>query len=115
MNNKITVKLSKSGAATLVYHPHHAAQAAHVAAAIGETTVDRRGAYVYPLSPVLRRVFKALRRRFGDRGLISDFTRAWPCRWAVVLPGEHVRLPGVYRSHFAAVCAEVQWLCHRNN
>lgn len=115
MDNKITVKLSiLDGTATLVYHPHHTDQAARVAAALGETTQDQRGAYVYPLSPVLRRVFKALRRSFGDRGPISDFTRAWRCRWAVVLPGEHVRLPGVYQSHSEAVTAEVQWICQKN-
>lgn len=111
IKHPLVVKISQTGAATLVYHPDKQdRQAERLATGLGRTTVDRRGAYVYPLNRHLRSLFKTLRRWFGSSGRVADWTREWPCRWAVVLPGEHVRLPGAFGSHAAAVQAEVNWI-----
>jgi len=110
MNHPIVIKISKVGGnALLVYHPNDDA-VDRLADALGETVSDKRGAYVYPLKPAKRALFKALRCWFGSKGKIADWTRRWRCWWVVVLPGEFVRLPIAYTSHAAAVQAEVAWI-----
>ncbi len=114
MEHPLVVKIDTTGAVKLVYHPDKQAVISDkLAAGLGQIASEQRGAYVFPRNPVLRWLFKAIRRRFGSTGIISELTRSWPCRWVVVLPGEHVRLPGVFQSHFAAVCAEVQWITNK--
>ena len=43
----------------------------------------RRAAYVEPYGKLLRAIFRGLRRAFGDRGRVANFTRGWRCRWRV--------------------------------
>jgi len=114
MNHPLVVKIDPDGQAKLIYHPDkQAAESEALSGALGSVISEQRGAYVFPRNPVLRWIFKAIRRRFGSAGIVSELTRSWPCRWVVVLPGEHVRIPGVFQSHFAAVCAEVQWITNK--
>lgn len=111
MSHPLIIKIATTGATTLIYHPEQqAAPAQALAAGLGQTALDRRGAYVYPQNRQLRSLFKALRRWCGSAGRVAAWTRAWRCRWVVVLPGECVRLPGVYRRHSEAVAAEVAWI-----
>jgi len=116
-SHPLVVKISKSGADPLVvYHPDkQVADADGLTAALGATVSDQRGAYVYPLHKGKRGCFKALRRWFGGKGRVADWTRSWRGPWAVVLPGEFVRLPGTFTTHDAAVQAEVVWILEKKS
>lgn len=106
----IVIQISKRGRdALVVYHPNDDS-ADKLAAALGTTVSDQRGAYVYPVNRIKRALFKALRGWFGGKGIVADWTRRWRGPWAVVLPGEFVRLPGDFLTHDAAVQAEVVWI-----
>jgi hypothetical protein len=53
-------------------------------AALGSVT-RRRASHILPSAPWKRRAFCWLRRRFGDRGRIADWTRTWRGPWEVWL------------------------------
>lgn len=111
MNHPLLIQIPKNSATLIVYHPdRHAPRVPKLADALGQTVKDERGAYVYPLSPLKRHAFKMLRHWFGGAGRVAAWTRKWPGPWVVQLPGAYLRLPGAYRTHTAAVMAEVQWL-----
>lgn len=47
------------------------------------STTTRRLSHIEPACWPLRMAFRLLRRLFGDRGRVADWTRRWPCRWRV--------------------------------
>jgi hypothetical protein len=49
----------------------------------------KRVSYIYPQNFILRAVFKALRKLFGDNGRIAEWTRNWKCRWQVEILDEN--------------------------
>lgn len=71
----------------------------------------KRASHVEPVSGVLRVAFHGLRSIFGEKGWMSDFTRAWPCLWRVNLaPTGGPILPQTYRDRQAAIDAEIGYL-----
>lgn len=71
-----------------------------------------RASHVEPVWPVKRLLFHALRRLFGEAGLVADWTRRWRGPWQVRIVG-HGMLPWVYWSRADAIAAEVEWF-HRS-
>jgi hypothetical protein len=70
-----------------------------------------RASHVEPDSFVFRTLFHALRRVFGDKGRMSDFTRSWPVLWRVnTKPTAGVILPGRWTNRQDAIDAEVGFL-----
>ena len=55
------------------------------AAPVIEGAVTARASHVEPNNWLLRVIFHALRQWLGDKGRMSNFTRAWPIRWRVNL------------------------------
>lgn len=81
------------------------------AAPLIEGAVTARASHVEPSNLLLRLLFHALRQWLGDKGRMSDFTRAWPCLWRINMqPVGGPILPTLYRDRFAAIDAEVQAL-----
>ena len=78
---------------------------------VSSETVTKRASHVEPCNPGLRRIFHGLRAAFGEKGLVSEFTRVWPCQWRVNLsPIGGPVLSQVWRNRKAAIHAEVVWL-----
>ena len=68
----------------------------------------RRASHVEPDSLVFRIAFHALRRVFGDKGRMSNFTRSWPCLWRIdTSPVGGPVLEQRYRNRQAAIDAEI--------
>lgn len=45
---------------------------------------------IVPVSIPLRMAFRILRLCFGEKGIVSDWTRSWKCEWLmVILQGKH--------------------------
>jgi hypothetical protein len=101
-------KRDEDGTITFVYHPNDD-QFSQVLRQAGTLVDTGRAGHVWPRSRVLRLGFKVLRKVFGRRGVVADWTRRWGCRWVVVDHDTGEQLPGVYGSHDDAVDAEVQW------
>lgn len=40
---------------------------------------------IVPINRVLRVAFRALRKMFGDHGIVAGFTRRWPCDWQATI------------------------------
>lgn len=104
----VAFRVDDEGNVTFIYHPNDEA-ARRAALELGEVQEDRRAGYVWPRRASLQLAFRALRKIFGSRGPISDWTRSWRCQWIVVDAQTGERLPGVYSSHGKAVEAEVSW------
>jgi len=103
----LVFNVDDDGVVAFVYHPNDD-QAVALMRLLD--TDDRRAGYVWPQGKGVRLLFKALRRVFGGRGPVSDWTRSWRwCSWVVVDAETMEQLPGVYPTHDAAVRAEVQW------
>lgn len=52
--------------------------------------VRRRFSEIIPTHPALRILFIMLRRLFGERGRVSEWTRHWRCEWECkILRGPH--------------------------
>lgn len=75
------------------------------------TVSKRRASHVEPASRVLRVVFHATRRVFGEAGRCAAWTRSWCCVWRVDLrPSSGTILTATWRNRADALAAEVAWL-----
>jgi len=107
----IIITLRSDGTTAVVFHPTHQADVAEeLTDALGSVSEDERGGYVYPVRPLKRWAFKALRKTFGSSGSVAEWTRHWRGHWIVIRADNGVRLPGVFPSHQAAVEAEVAYI-----
>lgn len=70
----------------------------------------RRASHVEPCNVALRLAFRLLRRTFGERGAISDWTRRWPCLWRVDLAPSCGPVLGPFKDRGVAIACEVNWL-----
>lgn len=78
---------------------------------VNEDTDVARASHVEPDSWLFRFLFHRLRRVFGDKGRMSEFTRHWPCLWRVnTQPVGGPILPGRWRNRKDAIDAEVAFL-----
>jgi hypothetical protein len=70
-----------------------------------------RVSHVLPVNPVLRIIFRYLRDKFGEKGLIAKFTRIWPVSWnADMSPTGQAIVLGPFRRRRQAIEAEIAWL-----
>jgi hypothetical protein len=100
--NDIIIEFSNGGTAQFVLD-----ESTRPLAALGHATIER-ASHVVPVSPVLRVVFRALRRFFGDDGKAAAFTRGWRCSWyADMVGGERL---GPYATRQEALAAERDWI-----
>ena len=74
------------------------------------TTTTRRASHVLPVNPTLRAIFRWLRDRFGEKGIIATFTRRWPCLWQADLAPSNGPVLGPFRNRQDAIDAEIAWL-----
>lgn len=75
------------------------------------TVTSRRASHVEPDNRFFRLAFHILRRFYGDKGRMSEFTRSWPCLWrANLAPVGGPILPGRWSNRLEAIDAEVVWL-----
>lgn len=67
---------------------------------IGAVT-KRRASHVWPVHPVKRAAFRALRSLFGERGRVAVWCRQWRGPWEVrfIDPLNHRRIGAVVFSH----------------
>jgi len=78
------------------------------AAPVIEGARTARASHVEPDNWLLRVIFHALRQWLGDKGRMSDFTRAWPILWRVNMqPVGGPILCTRYINRAAAIDAEV--------
>ena len=96
------------GKVTFVYHPNDT-QTKRIMALLGSICQDQRAGYVWPLNFALRTAFRLLRKMFGNRGKVADWTRTWHCRWGVWDAETMSQLPYSYPTHLDAVTAEIEW------
>jgi hypothetical protein len=76
-----------------------------------EDATVRRASHVEPTGKVARFVFHTLRRMFGEKGIMAEFTRMWPCNWRVNLaPTGGPILAGTWRDRKLAIAAEIEYL-----
>jgi hypothetical protein len=78
-----------------------------------------RASHVEPSNFVFRTLFHFLRQIFGDKGRVSDWTRAWPVIWRVnTKPTAGVILPERWPNRQDAIDAEIEflngWFLRRN-
>jgi len=76
---------------------------------LGQAT-KRRASNVLPCNHLLRAVFRRLRDRYGETGVVAWFTRRWPCKWIVDLTPSGGGFYGPFRHREAAIAFEVAWL-----
>lgn len=75
------------------------------------TSVEvKRASHVRPVDPVLKVVFKLLRRAFGDKGRVSDFTRGWRVDWEADMAPMGGPVLGPFNDRASALTAEERWL-----
>lgn len=70
----------------------------------------RRASHVVPIDNKLRAIFYFLRKLFGEKGWMAEFTRLWPCRWLIDLRPVGGPIMAPYRNRKNAIRAEVRWL-----
>lgn len=70
---------------------------------LGTRTI-RRASHIWPVHPVKRAIFHALRRLFGDKGRAAAWTRTWSGPWGVVILGRPLRNSFHYVSQSRANC-----------
>lgn len=68
----------------------------------------RRASNVLPLDPMKRIAFVALRKIFGEKGRVSDWTRTWKGPQIVKIVDGPIL--GPFRDRKTALDREVQWL-----
>lgn len=110
MDHPLMIQIAPDGTTTLVFHPDKQAAEARAFDALGTVSAEQRGGHVYPKSAVKRAAFKALRRVFGGKGAVADWTRRWSGPWIVRIVATGDVLPGTFRTHADAVDAEVRWI-----
>ena len=74
------------------------------------TVTTRRASHVLPVNRTLRAIFRWLRDRFGEKGIIATFTRRWPCLWQADLAPSNGPVLGPFRNRQDAIDAEIAWL-----
>lgn len=78
---------------------------------VSADAVTRRASHVEPDGYIARAVFHSLRRLFGEKGAVSEFTRRWPVLWRVNLaPIGGPVMPGRWRDRSAAIAFEIEHL-----
>ena len=50
-----------------------------------KTQTKKRWSEIVPVNPILRVMFRILRAAFGETGVVSGFTRLWPCQWRMTV------------------------------
>ena len=74
-------------------------------------TCKRRVSRVEPVSPVLRAIFRAIRKHVSDNSKLASWTRTWTCRWqARIFDGPVL---GPYDSRQDAINAEIEFIEQR--
>ncbi len=66
---------------------------------------------ILPANPILRFVFNKLRKWFGDKGRVAEWTRHWRCWWDVHIIDGPVLGPFLHRHEAGA--AELGWILDR--
>lgn len=74
----------------------------------------KRASHVLPRHPTLKRLFRWLRDKYGEKGWVASFTRLWPVVWEADLSPSAGPILGPFRSRRKAIQAEVDWL-HSHN
>ncbi len=46
-------------------------------------TKEKRESYIIPENPILKQIFKLIRKTFKDNHPISNWTRNWKCKWQI--------------------------------
>jgi hypothetical protein len=75
-----------------------------------DKTTTRRASHVLPTNTLLRAIFRWLRDRCGEKGLVASFTRRWPCIWQADLAPSNGPVLGPFRRRQDAIDAEIAWL-----
>jgi hypothetical protein len=96
------------GNLVVVYHPNDT-EVQQIVNEFATITADRRVGHVWPAGAPKRLAFRLLRKVFGSKGALADWTRTWRGAWIVVLVDTGEALPATYPSHDAAVEVEVAW------
>jgi len=103
----IIIDVSPDGVMRCIVNEHTASLLAQ-----GDVQINR-ASHVEPVNPVLRSVFRLIRRRVSDNSRLAAFTRTWWCRWQadMALSGGPVLGPFTERSE--ALLAEQKWINQR--
>lgn len=108
MSKEYTVSISEDGSLVFLVNEETSSFAE-----LGIATT-KRASHVEPNNFFLRIAFHLLRRIFGDKGRMTEFTRRWPCLWRVNLrPVGGPILEDRWVNRQQAIDAEVEWL-HAN-
>ena len=102
----------QTGEVTAIYSP---ASADILQALVTDVkTVDKskkRASHVLPVNPLLKRLFRWLRDKYGEKGIVAAFTRKWPCRWeADMSPSGGKEVFGPFWNRDKAIAAEIAWI-----
>lgn len=75
------------------------------------SSITKRASHVEPDNGLLRIIFHILRKLFGERGKMADFTRQWSCLWRVnLIPVKGPILASRWKNRQKAIDAEIEWL-----
>ena len=72
------IEISEDGKITVFHDSKYAKKIKHI-------EKIERVSHIVPANPILRIIFKLLRKLFGDEGKIADWTRTWKCKWKIEL------------------------------
>ena len=73
---------------------------------IRDTPKIERVSHIYPQNPILRYTFIILRKIFGDKSIIADWTRKWKCKWIIVFKDDPNNFIGPFRDRKEAIKVE---------
>ena len=82
-----------------------------IARAFGDKIKEERISRIVPENPLLRFLFLFLRKTFGDKGKVANWTRRWKCRWIVQFKDGKVL--GPFNERASALQAEIEELSRR--
>jgi len=100
--------MSEQGAVTFIIADGMCTFLMTEAAPVIEGARTARASHIEPANPLLRVIFHLIRQWLGDKGRMSDFTRAWPILWRVNMqPVGGPILSTRYTNRAAAIDAEV--------
>lgn len=71
----------------------------------------RRVSHIEPCDPILRVLFRLVRRVVSDGGRVAAWTRAWRCRWRIDIIGGPTF--GGFSDRHEAIEREHRWLNER--
>jgi hypothetical protein len=97
------------GVLRLVYHPDSERARAAIRL-LGQVLSDTRVGFVWPEKRVERAAFRVLRKVFGSKGRVTDWTRRWRGRW-IIVDARHTerQIGGTYPNYDSAVENEIRW------